>query len=131
LKALSFILALSLLTMAPGCGGRKSVKGTWEMVYPEPAAGAGGHRHIKVLTDTHFAFGSRETGGGIFAGGGTYSFTDSTYTENIQYHTLDWLVGQRLEFKHYFEDGKWYHSGTFAIKGRRFTVNEIWEKVDD
>ena len=127
MKTLSVILTLSLMAAA-GCGGPRSVKGTWELVYPEPA---GGQRHVKIVSDTHFAFGSMEADGDIFAGGGTYALTDSTYTEDIRYHTLGWLVGQRLEFKHYFEDGKWYHTGTFDIKGHRFTVNEIWQRVEN
>lgn len=125
------ILLAAILTLAIGCaGGSKSVKGTWEMVYPESEGGSAAKKNIKLVSDTHFAFGTPTAGGGIFAGGGTWAISDTTYTELIQYHTLPWLVGQKLEFKYLIEDGRWYHSGTFDIDGHKFTVNEVWQRID-
>jgi hypothetical protein len=124
-----FLLAFFLLA-AIGCGGTGSVKGTWEMVYPESTDTAE-NKNTKVVSDSHFAFGSYSGRGGTFAGGGHYTLADSTYTEFIQYHTLGFLVGKRLEFNCVLEGDKWYHFGTFDIEGRRFKVNEIWKKVGD
>jgi hypothetical protein len=99
------------------------------MVYPESKDGPATPKSIKLVSDTHFAFGSPTARGGIFAGVGTYALSDSSYTEFIQYHTMPWLVGQKLEFKYLIEDGKWYHSGSFDIDGHQFTVNEVWQRI--
>lgn len=131
MKTTFIILIVSLLALSIGCGGSKSVKGTWEMVYPESKDGTAAQKHIKLVSDTHFAFGSPAASDGIFAGGGTYALSDTTYTEFILYHTLPALVGQKLEFKYLIEDDKWYHSGTFDIGGHKFTVNEIWQRIDE
>ena len=130
MKITFMILIMSMLVLSTGCGGSKSVKGTWEMIYPESKDGTAAQKHIKIVSDTHFAFGSPAARGEIFAGGGTYTLSDTTYTEFIQYHTLPALVGQRLEFKYYIEDDKWFHTGSFTIGGHRFTVNEIWQRID-
>ncbi len=131
MKTMFMILIASLLALSIGCGGgSKSVKGTWEMIYPESKAGPASPRSIKIVSDTHFAFGSPTAKGGIFAGVGTYALSDSSYTESIQFHTMRWLVGQKMEFKYMIEDDKWYHSGTFDIDGHKFTVNEVWQRID-
>jgi hypothetical protein len=128
-----FLILLSVLVVLfAGCaGGSRSVKGTWEMIYPEEEGGNAAARNIKIVSDTHFAFGSGGRGGGVFAGGGTYSLGDSTYTEFIRYHTLQFLVGSSMEFKCILEGDRWYHSGSFDIGGRKFTVSEIWRRIDD
>jgi hypothetical protein len=113
-----------------GCGGSKSVRGTWELISPAPADPSS-TKSVKIISDTHFAFGTLSDKGGVFAGGGTYTFSDSTYTEFIHYHTINFLVGQRMEFRCLFEDDKWYHSGNFDIEGRKFTVNEVWQRIEE
>ena len=131
MKTTIIFLIASLLVLLIGCGGgSKSIKGTWEMVYPESKDGPTTPRSIKIVSDTHFAFGSTTDKGRIFAGGGTYTFSDSTYTEFIQYHTMRFLVGQQLEFRCVIDNDKWYHSGSFDIDSRRFKINEIWQRVD-
>jgi hypothetical protein len=127
---LTSILAAFLL-LSIGCGGSRSVNGAWEMVYPETGDDSGAARNVKILSDTHFAFGSNSDEGGAFAGGGKYVLSDSTYTEFIQYHTLQFLVGATMEFKCVMEDDKWYHSGSFDINGRKFIVNEIWQRIGE
>ncbi len=132
MKAAFMILAVSLLALSIGCvGGSKSIQGTWEMIYPESKDGPEGPRSIKIVSDTHFAFGSPTAMDGIFAGVGTYTLNDSTYTEFIRYHSLPWLVGRQMEFRYLIEDGKWYHSGNFDIGDHKFTVNEVWQRVEE
>jgi hypothetical protein len=130
MKAISALLFVSILLISIGCGGSKSVKGTWELISPAPEDPLM-RKSVKILSDTHFAFGTLGEKGGIFAGGGTYTFGDSTYTEFIQYHAISFLVGQRMEFKCILDDDRWYHSGVFDIDGRKFTVNEVWRRVDE
>jgi len=84
---------------------------------------------FKIGSDTHFAFGTLSDKGRTFAGGGTYTFNDSTYTEFIQYHSIKFLIGQRMEFKCIMEDVNWYHSCASDINGRKFTVNEVGQRV--
>ena len=130
MKTALMFLIVSFLLISPGCGGSKSVIGTWEMISPAPDDPSA-TPSVKIISDTHFAFGTLGDKGKIFAGGGTYTYSDSTYTEFIQYHTINFLVGQRMAFKCLMEDDKWYHTGAFDINGRKFTVNEVWQRVKE
>ena len=130
MKPASIFLITSILLMSIGCGGSRSISGTWEMISPAPDDPSSAPS-VKIVSDTHFAFGTLSDKGRTFAGGGTYTYNDSTYTEFIQYHSIQFLIGQRMEFKCIMEDGKWYHSGAFDIDGRNFTVNEVWQRVKE
>lgn len=130
MKTIFIFLLMIPSLLSVGCGGSKSVNGTWEMIFPAPDDPSA-KPNIKVLSDTHFAFGTQDDKGRAFAGGGTYTYRDSTYTEFIQYHTLNFLVGQQMEFKCLIEDDKWYHTGGFDINGRKFTVKEVWQRVKE
>jgi len=57
---------------------------------------------IKVLGGNHFAFGFQGYRGDpdfAYAGGGRYEYTDSEYTETIQYHSASGNVGYSLTLK--------------------------------
>jgi len=116
-----------------GCGSASNpLVGSWMMVPEEsnpPDAAQQTGAPVKILNDTHFAFGFMMPDGGIYAGGGRYSFHDSTYTETIAYHSDPMLVGRVLDFKCILKGDKWYHSGTFDIEGRLYVINEIWQRI--
>ncbi len=107
------------------------LEGAWEMVsgtYTTPdttmVLTIG---QVKVLTSTHFAFG-RMNPDGAFAGGGTYSFDGSTYTEFVQYHSDPAANDTTLSFAARIEgDSLWYHEGTI---GPDFHLREVWRRLE-
>jgi hypothetical protein len=127
------VIALFLLGAALGCSsGSRALIGEWEMIYPEyEFADTTLQRsiQIKILTDSHFTFGSMTPDGMAFAGGGRYRLVDSTYTEYIEYHVHPFLIGRELRFHCRLEGDQWYHYGSFDIDGNRFVVDEVWQRV--
>ncbi|HLT94189.1 MAG TPA: hypothetical protein VKZ56_06485 [Membranihabitans sp.] len=85
----------------------------------------------KILTDGHFQWVAMNTANGEFSGtgGGTYTFKDGKYTENIQFFSRDKSrVGASLSFDGKIENGDWHHSGK-SSKGD--PIYEIWSKETD
>lgn len=85
----------------------------------------------KILTNGHFQWVAMNTENGEFSGtgGGTYTFKDGTYTENITFFSRDnSRVGASLSFEGKIEDGDWHHSGK-SSKGD--PIYEIWSKESD
>ncbi|MFT3902497.1 MAG: hypothetical protein QM727_04960 [Niabella sp.] len=86
-------------------------------------------RTLKLLTATRFQWAAIniETGEFFGTGGGTYTFKDGTYTENIEFFSRDSSrVGMSLSFDGKLENGKWIHSGK-SSKGE--PIYEIWERM--
>ncbi|MBV9987473.1 MAG: lipocalin-like domain-containing protein [Chitinophagaceae bacterium] len=77
---------------------------------------------IKIINDTHFAFlqhdlnKGKDSAASFVAGGGTYSFKDSSYTENLEYCTASNWEGNSFKF-------------TVTIKGDTLVQRGV-EKVD-
>ncbi len=90
---------------------------------PEPTT-------VKVLNETHCAFGQTRAAGDIFAGGGRYEAEDGLYRETVTYHTMPELVGVTIPFRFRIEGDLWYHEGEVSAGGRRFHINEVWRRVD-
>lgn len=60
-------------------------------------------------------------------GGGTYSFENGKYTENILFFSRDnSRVGAHLTFDGKIEDGNWHHSG---LSSKGDAIYEIWGRV--
>ena len=90
---------------------------TWELTMPQ----------IKILTESHFAFG-RQNEFGAFAGGGRYTVDSDNYTEIIEYHSDPLAVDTTLVFDYRLEgDTLWYHSGNI---GPNFHLEEVWRRVE-
>lgn len=85
----------------------------------------------KILTGEHFQWVAMNTETGAFSGtgGGTYSFKDGKYTENIGFFSRDnSRVGASLVFDGQLKNGEWHHSGK-SSKGD--PIYEIWSKETD
>lgn len=85
----------------------------------------------KILTAGHFQWVAMNTENGEFSGtgGGTYTFKDGVYTENIEFFSRDnSRVGASLSFEGKIENGDWHHSGK-SSKGD--PIYEIWSKETD
>ena len=87
----------------------------------------GGRSQMKILTESHFAFGRQsEDGEDLTAGGGRYVVSGNTYTEIIEYHTSAPLVGTEIPFTWRVEDDLWYHSGKIGT----FRLEEVYRRVE-
>lgn len=84
---------------------------------------------IKIMSGTRFQWvqvntENKQTGA---SGGGTYTFANGKYTENIEFFTRDSSrVGASLSFDDSVEGGKWTHKG---LSSAGQPMHEIWSKV--
>ena len=86
----------------------------------------GARKTLKILTGSRFQWFAinPETKQFSGTGGGTYSFINGKYTENILFFSRDNnRVGAQLTFDGKIEDGKWHHSG-LSSKGDK--IYEVW-----
>lgn len=86
-------------------------------------------RTLKLLTSTRFQWMAIniETGEFSGTGGGTYTFKDGIYKENIEFFSRDSTrVGMSLSFDDKLEHDKWIHSGK-SSKGD--PIYEIWGRL--
>lgn len=136
-KVLLTILAFLVLAAA-GCASTSNpLVGTWEMVSNDGRwldladdSESAVHRNVKVLNETHFAFGHQLPDGTVMAGGGRYTYADGTYTEYIDYHFAPQLVGMVIEFHCRLDDDLWYHSADSVVDGVPIRIHEIWRRVE-
>lgn len=91
----------------------------------------GTRKTLKMLTGKRFQWFAIDPDGNQFfgTGGGTYTFENGKYTENIDFFSRDnSRVGASLSFDGKLEEGKWHHSG---LSSRGDRIYEIWEKALD
>ena len=87
-------------------------------------------RTLKILSGTRFQWVAIDIKTGEFSGtgGGTYTFTNNQYTENIEFFSRDnERVGAHLTFDGKIEDGQWHHSG---LSSKGDPIYEIWSQFD-
>lgn len=88
----------------------------------------GARRTIKLLTGTRFQWIAIniETKEFFGTGGGTYTFVNGKYTENIEFFSRDSSrVGASLSFDGKVEGNNWHHSG---LSSRSEPIHEIWTR---
>lgn len=89
----------------------------------------GTRKTLKVLTGSRFQWFAIDPASNFFSGtgGGTYTFENGKYTENIEFFSRDASrVGASLSFDDHLEDGKWHHTG---LSSRGDKIYEVWGKV--
>ena len=89
----------------------------------------GPRKTLKMLTGNRFQWFAinPETKEFSGTGGGTYSFVNGKYTENILFFSRDnSRVGAQLTFDGKIEDGNWHHSG---LSSKGDPIYEIWSRV--
>lgn len=113
--------------------GEGEISGTWRMsgrkqdgkiTYSPPRA----RKTLKVLTGTRFQWAAinAETKEFFGTGGGTYTFRDGKYTENIEFFSRDnSRVGASLSFDGKLIEGNWHHSGLSSTGN---PIYEVWSK---
>ncbi len=84
---------------------------------------------IKILNSTHFSWGYQSADGSeVLAGGGRYTLeNDTLYTEYLEYHTSEVLVGEALRFSARVVGDLWYHVGEFPSGYR---LEEVWRRIE-
>ncbi|GAA4788723.1 hypothetical protein GCM10023231_16210 [Olivibacter ginsenosidimutans] len=90
----------------------------------------GDRRTLKILSGTRFQWVAINIKTGEFSGtgGGTYTFSNNTYTENIEFFSRDnKRVGTQLSFEGKVENGQWHHSG---LSSKGDPIYEIWIKLN-
>lgn len=95
----------------------------------KPIHQTGPRKTFKILTGTRFQWAAinSETKEFSGTGGGTYTFENGKYKENINFFSRDSSrVGASLDFEDKLENGKWHHTG-LSSKGDK--IYEVWGKV--
>ena len=88
----------------------------------------GPRKTIKILSGTRFQWTAMNTETKEFfgCGGGTYTFEEGKYTENIEFFSRDnSRVGANLSFEGRVEGDDWHHSGKSS---RGNPIKEIWHR---
>ena len=113
--------------------GKGGLSGNWRITEREQngkmnAMRPGPRKTLKILSGTRFQWAAINTETKEFfgTGGGTYTFNNGKYTENIEFFSRDSSrVGASLSFDGKVEDKKWHHSGK-SSKGD--PIAEIWTR---
>lgn len=113
--------------------GNGQMAGVWQITGREMngamnAMKPGDRKTIKILTGTKFQWVAINTKTGQFfgTGGGSYTFENGVYTENIEFFSRDnSRVGASLSFKGAVNGDKWDHSGK-SSKGD--AIHEEWTR---
>lgn len=88
-------------------------------------------RTLKILTGTRFQWVAINIKTGQFSGtgGGTYTFENGKYTENIEFFSRNGdRVGASLTFDGKIENDQWHHSG---LSSAGDPIYEIWSKLEE
>jgi len=126
-----FLISASAFAQAPA----NHIEGSWRLVsqrsiYPDTIiVTLNVPPSIKILNSTHFSWGYQsDNGAEVLAGGGRYSIeNDTLYTEYIEYHTSEALVGAAINFSAHIVGDLWYHVGDFPSG---FQLEEVWRRIE-
>ncbi|HWK56134.1 MAG TPA: hypothetical protein VNQ80_02275 [Parapedobacter sp.] len=88
-------------------------------------------RTLKILSGTRFQWVAINIKTGEFSGtgGGSYTFENGKYTENIEFFSRDNdRVGASLSFDGEIKNGSWHHSGLSSTGN---PIYEIWDRLEE
>jgi hypothetical protein len=114
--------------------GTGELAGTWRIAGrkqgEQPVTMPTGPRKtLKVLSGTRFQWIAMNTATKEFSGtgGGTYTFVDGKYTENIEFFSRDSTrVGASLSFNGKVTKDEWNHTG---LSSRGQPIDEMWKRI--
>lgn len=124
----------STLVFKQADNGSSGLYGLWKITDRKhdgklvPIHQQGTRKTIKILTSTRFQWAAIDPGTKKFmgTGGGTYSFQNGSYVENIEFFSRDNArTGQSLTFDGRLENGAWHHSGKSSTNE---PIYEIWKR---
>ncbi len=114
--------------------GEAPLVGAWKISAREqegkivPIHQTGARKTLKMLSGSRFQWFAINPDTKQFSGtgGGTYTFTNGKYTENIDFFSRDnSRVGASLTFNGEIKNSEWHHSG-LSSKGDK--IYEIWSR---
>jgi hypothetical protein len=114
--------------------GNSNLSGLWKITARKqdgelvPIHQTGTRKTVKILSGTRFQWAAIDPGTKQFmgTGGGTYTFANGKYTENIEFFSRDSSrVGNALIFDGKLENGNWHHSG---LSSKGDPIYEIWSR---
>ncbi len=134
----TFMMVVPLLVLAVSVHAQlpaNVLEGSWRLVsqrsiYPDTVVvTTNPPPSIKILNSTHFSWGYQsDSGEDVIAGGGRYTLQgDTLYTEYLEYHVSEVLVGQALRFSVRIVGDLWYHAGEFPSGYR---LEEVWRRIE-
>ena len=138
-KIISLMLSFAAILIIGCNNSKKDVKeyplqGAWEITYTKSILPDTTFEKtqfdnptVKLLTKKHFAFGNQSGENKIWGGGGDYTYTGDTYTENIIYHGVSAHVGHRVKFKSTLKDNLW----TISIDTLNMKSLETWKRIQE
>ena len=136
-KTLLFLCLMALFTAPAAMSQLPSniLEGSWRLmsqrsVWPDTViVTTNPPPSIKILNSTHFSWGYQsQDGSDVLAGGGRYSLeNDTLYTEYLEYHSSEVLVGVELRFSARLVGDLWYHVGEFPSGYR---LEEVWRRIE-
>jgi hypothetical protein len=143
MKVKFILIPFILLTFLLGfsTGPANWLEGAWEMVsgkliLPDQTIEmprTESEHAIKVINKTHFATVHQDTStNDIYSNAGTYTLTEDTYTENLEYATSITMIGKTYCFKSTIEGDKWIISGPVEKPGAEvpeWKIHEVWKRV--
>lgn len=115
--------------------GQAPLAGVWRITHRmennelSPIHQTGPRKTIKILTGNRFQWAAinPETKEFSGTGGGTYTFANGKYTENIEFFSRDnSRVGASLSFDDKLENGAWHHTG---LSSRGDKIYEVWGRI--
>lgn len=116
-------------TWEPIDAGESPLTGAWRTAPGQlTVMQRGARKTIKWLSGKRFQWAAINTQTKQFfgTGGGTYTYKDGEYTENIEFFSRDSeRVGMSIRFNYEIKNGDWHHRG-ISTAGNR--IYEIWAK---
>ncbi len=115
--------------------GNENLAGLWHITARKqdekivPIHQTGPRKTIKILSATRFQWAAinPETKEFFGTGGGSYTFNNGKYVENIEFFSRDSSrVGASLSFNGKLENEDWHHSG---LSSKGDSIYEVWSKV--
>lgn len=83
-------------------------------------------RSVKTIGNSRFSFITvRADGSLVRAGGGHCTLNGNTYTERLDYASVESMRGKTYSFESRLHGDTWYHSG--LNEGKRF--EEVWRRA--
>ena len=112
---------------------KSGLAGNWQIVGRHQngnmlAMNPGARKTIKIMSGSRFQWAAinSETGEFFGTGGGTYTFKNGQYTEQIEFFSrYASRVGASLSFDAEIKDGDWHHKGK-SSKGD--PIHEVWRR---
>lgn len=130
----SLVLLLALVICCAVYAADNPFVGTWKLIKGEYVNHEGvlidyhslNMQSTKVITPTHFSFVSKSGEAFWAAGVGTYSYSASAYTEQLELASFEYEDNGAYPFTYKIEGELWHNE---RFKAGKRVEYELWQKV--